>query len=84
MEHDYGKIKLTLTRHGETEENVKKLISGQSPGTLTQEGIDQAKKIGVYLKDELYDHIYVSDLKRTVDTFNNIKGETKYFQNIET
>lgn len=38
---------------------------------------------GEALKDTLFDHVYVSDLKRTRDTFNNIhKNITTKIKNI--
>jgi broad specificity phosphatase PhoE len=47
------------------------MICGQQPGVLTKVGKEQAKKIGAWLFKEhaSFDHIYVSDLGRTVDTF---------------
>ena len=65
-------MKLILARHGETEENVNKIIQGQMPGKLTQKGIEQARKLALRLKDEKIDKIYVSDLKRAVDTAKEI------------
>ncbi|CDW82371.1 UNKNOWN [Stylonychia lemnae] len=44
-----------FVRHGETKGNIDKIVQGWQPGELSQLGKDQAK-------------IYVSDLKRTVDT----------------
>lgn len=52
MEKDKTKIRLLFTRHGETEENQKGIICGQQPGTLTNLGRQQAKKIGQYLAKE--------------------------------
>lgn len=84
MEKDVASIRLVFTRHGETEENAKGIICGQQPGTLTKVGVAQAKKIGVYLKDqnEQFDQIYVSDLGRTVATFENIKSQAKHLDKI--
>lgn len=31
-------MKLYITRHGETDHNIKKLISGQAQGLLTENG----------------------------------------------
>ncbi len=74
-------MKLILVRHGETEENVKKICQGQKiGGTLTKEGKEQAKKLALRLKDEKIDKIYVSDLKRAKDTAQEI---TKYHPKTE-
>lgn len=79
-------LKLLFTRHGETEDNIKGIICGQQPGNLTKNGKEQAKKIGVFLKNHPihFDHIYVSDLGRTVATFENVKSQAKYLEKIPT
>ncbi len=65
-------MKLIIVRHGETHENVAKIIQGQTHGRLTDLGIEQAKKIGLRLKDEQIDVAYVSDLARVKDTAKEI------------
>ena len=72
-------MKIILVRHGQTEENVKGISQGQIPGSLTEKGIEQAKKTAEYLKDERIDVIYSSDLARTKDTTQQI---AKYHKNI--
>lgn len=61
-------MRLILVRHGETEGNVKQHNQGQQHGELTKKGVEQAKKTALRLKDTKIDKIYVSDLKRAVDT----------------
>jgi broad specificity phosphatase PhoE len=61
-------MKLIIVRHGETHENVAKIIQGQTDGKLTELGIEQARTVGVRLKDEKIDIAYVSDLERTCAT----------------
>lgn len=61
-------MKLILARHGRTIENEQKIIQGHMPGNLTEEGIEQAKKLAKRLQTENIDIIYSSDLKRAVDT----------------
>jgi broad specificity phosphatase PhoE len=65
-------MKLIIVRHGETEANVKELIMGQTNDPLTPRGAEQARKVGLRLKDEKIDRIYVSDLQRTMDTAKEI------------
>ena len=65
-------MRIILTRHGETEENKKGIMQGHMPGNLSVEGINQAKKLGLRLKDENVSAVYSSDLKRAVDTTNII------------
>lgn len=61
-------MKLIITRHGETEENKKKIVQGHLPGKLSELGIEQGKKLAFRLKNEKIDIIYSSDLRRAADT----------------
>jgi broad specificity phosphatase PhoE len=65
-------MRLILTRHGETEDNVKGIIQGHSQGILSLNGIKQAKKLANRLKYEKIDVIFSSDLKRAADTAREI------------
>jgi probable phosphoglycerate mutase len=65
-------MKLILTRHGQTEENKKRIVQGHLPGKLSDLGLEQAKKVAERLKDEKLDHIYSSDLARAADTAKEI------------
>lgn len=59
---------LYIARHGQTEENLQRILQGQMPGHLTQEGIKQAKELRDRLKEIHFQRIITSDLKRAVDT----------------
>ena len=59
---------LYLLRHGETEENVKHILQGCMPGTLTDEGREQARKAAHTLLAVDFDAVLTSDLKRATDT----------------
>lgn len=61
-------MKLILVRHGQTEENKNKIWQGQSEGTLSEEGKEQAKKLARALEKENISFVYCSDLKRTKNT----------------
>ncbi len=61
-----------LLRHGETEENLNKIIQGQLDGNLTNLGRKQAFKQGQKFRPVPINLILSSDLKRCVDT-------TEYF-----
>ncbi len=61
-------MKLIIIRHGETKENLEKIVYGHRPGELTSKGIEQANKTGIVLANEKIDAIFCSDLKRCVDT----------------
>ncbi len=65
-------MKLILIRHGETEENKAWIIQWHLPGKLSPLWILQAQKLAERLKDEKFDFIYSSDLKRASDTAKEI------------
>ena len=65
-------IDLYIVRHGQTEENLQRILQGQMPGHLTEEGIHQAEEARNRLKDIPFQCIITSDLKRAVDTANII------------
>ncbi len=65
-------MRLILVRHGETIENQKGICQGQMEGTLSDNGIEQAKRVAEFLKSEKIDVIYSSDLKRALDTANEV------------
>ena len=65
-------MRLILTRHGETEENKLGIMQGHLHGRLSEEGINQAKKLALRLKDEKIDFIFSSDLARVADTAKEI------------
>ncbi|MEA1963047.1 MAG: histidine phosphatase family protein [Patescibacteria group bacterium] len=73
-------MRLIITRHGETIENINKICMGQTDGQLSKEGIEQTEKLGIRFKDRKIDAIYSSDLKRTVDTAKKI---LKYHPNLK-
>ena len=65
-------MRLILVRHGETEENIKKLIQGQLQGILTDNGKKQAGELAERLKHEKIDAIYTSDSARAYDTAKEV------------
>lgn len=68
MHVDLEIMKLILIRHGETKENLNKLVQGHLPGELTERGKEQAKDVAIALKGEKIHAIFSSDLKRARDT----------------
>lgn len=62
------RLRLCLVRHGETEENVARLLQGHMPGTLTANGRQQAEELRKLLCINDFDAIVSSDLKRVTDT----------------
>jgi len=59
---------LLLARHGETVDNVNRIMQGQTQGELTANGVLQAKNLGLQLKSDDIDVIVSSDLRRSYDT----------------
>lgn len=67
--------RLLLVRHGETVDNVNKIMQGQTHGRLTLNGIEQAHELGRQLRSEHIDVFLSSDLARAVETLEIIKQE---------
>ncbi len=59
---------LYLARHGETEDNVNRIMQGQTQGRLTGNGLRQAAALRDRLRDARIDAIVASDLRRAIDT----------------
>lgn len=65
-------MKLFITRHGQTNMNVNRLVCGTCPAHLTEQGKRQANELARTLKQEQdinkIEYIYVSDLERARQT----------------
>ena len=61
-------ITLYLVRHGETKDNVAKIMQGQRQGELTPVGIAQMEELAVSLSEIHFDAIISSDLQRANDS----------------
>ena len=59
---------LYLVRHGETKDNVARIIQGQRQGELTPVGIAQMEDLAVSLSEIHFDAIISSDLQRAFDS----------------
>lgn len=59
---------LYLVRHGETEDNARQIMQGQTQGNLNATGIQQAELLAEKLAGEPIDTFVASDLRRSVDT----------------
>ncbi len=66
--------KLVLIRHGQTFDNVNRIMQGQTQGELTPLGIEQARLIYKNLAQHKIDVYLSSDLKRSLDTCRIIAG----------
>ena len=59
---------LYLVRHGETVDNARQLMQGQTQGELNENGVLQAKAPSEQWRNRVIDAVISSDLKRAVDT----------------
>ena len=59
---------LYLARHGETYDNERQIMQGQTPGELNDNGIRQAEELSLQLADVPFDAVVASDLWRSVQT----------------
>lgn len=64
---------LYIARHGETIENVSRIVQGHLDGTLSPNGIRQAQELGLHLKDKGIEFILCGDLGRQKQTSNEIR-----------
>ena len=60
--------KLFLVRHGETVDNVRQIMQGQTQGELTEHGREQAADVRDQMRTEKIDAVVASDLRRSVQT----------------
>ena len=78
-----GRFTICYVRHGQTEDNVNHLVSGHRPVSLTELGLEQARSTGAALKGAIFDHIYVSDLNRTKQTFQGMKSMAPQLESVK-
>lgn len=64
-------MKITFVRHGNTN-SYKKGLCQKFSEPLSESGKNQAKKVAYVLKDESYDIVYVSTMKRAIQTADQI------------
>ena len=68
-------MKLYVVRHGETIENANNCLVGRINSSLTEKGIEQAKKVKEYFKDKSIDLIVSSPLDRCRQTAKIISDD---------
>jgi len=62
------KAKLVILRHGETEYNKQRLLTGKHDAQLTETGKQQANEAGVLISPIRFDKAYSSNLSRAFNT----------------
>lgn len=73
-------LRLYLTRHGQTQSNLNKIMQGWHNSELTELGKNQAKKLHKRIKHIDFEEVYSSPLKRAIDTAKIVSGR----ENIKT
>ena len=61
-------VEIILVRHGETEWNAAETFRGRADVPLNETGLQQARLLGEYLRDEKIAVVYSSPLIRAVKT----------------
>ena len=68
-------MKITLVRHGETEENFLGNIQGSRNILMNDTGRRQCQRLRLKLQDKHFDYCYMSPLTRTVETAFILVGD---------
>lgn len=69
-----GKMRIYLTRHGQTDLNQEKLMQGRTDAPLNAVGIRQAEEARRKIANLHFDAVYASPLKRAIQTAAIIGG----------
>lgn len=73
-----SKVTLYITRHGQTTDNVKEVLSGSKGNALlTEEGREQAKALGEGISDIIFEKAYSSELSRAKETLSLALSENR-------
>ena len=59
---------ILLVRHGETVDNARQIMQGQTQGDLNEKGREQARQVAERLSAEPVDAVVASDLRRAIQT----------------
>lgn len=71
-------MRVYVIRHGESENNIKKVRSGWDDVQLTEKGIADVKKAGKFLEGISFDKVYSSDLQRAINTMKTAINPDEY------
>lgn len=61
-------MKLYMIRHGQSETNLARKYTGWAQVNLTEQGVEDALRVGRFLRDIPFDRVYSSDLVRAIQT----------------
>ena len=73
-------MRLLITRHSKTIWNEKRLLQGRMDSKLTVRGIEEARILGEFLKDETIDVVYSSPIGRAYHTAKLIFPDKKIIE----
>lgn len=59
---------LYIMRHGQTDDNTRRVLQGKKDNPLNEQGRRQAREAGKKLAGIVFDKVYTSPLKRAVET----------------
>lgn len=62
-------------RHGQSVHNLRKLVAGQLPSCLTEQGLEDARSVARALEGLQIDVMYSSDLQRARQTAETIRND---------
>ncbi len=65
-------MRLFMVRHGESENNLKKMFTGWVDSPLTEKGYKDAESIRPFMNKFKFDKVYSSDLCRAVETAKTV------------
>ncbi|MHB1651246.1 MAG: histidine phosphatase family protein [Desulfitobacteriaceae bacterium] len=67
--------KIILTRHGETLWNLERRVQGSMDSPLSENGLKQARRLAIRLREAGINHLYASDAPRAIATAEEIRKE---------
>lgn len=71
--HDPEVLRVFVIRHGQTNENVQKILQGHLDTSLNQTGVEQAQKVAIALRGIPFENFVSSDLQRCKQTLQYIQ-----------
>ena len=70
-----GQLHLLFVRHGETQDNIDRILQGLRDTSLTEKGLREAEVLARKLQDQRIDAVYHSHLIRMVQTIKPILAD---------
>ncbi|KAL6251604.1 hypothetical protein RBB50_001814 [Rhinocladiella similis] len=74
-QHSGGQLHLLFIRHGETQDNLDRILQGHRDTSLTEKGLREARILAAKLQTQQIDVVYFSPLIRIVQTIQPILSE---------